>query len=273
MAIIAILAGIMSLAVSGFVRDARIETNNEKARMIYMAFQDILIDCEVKQDVSMFEPHGVDGERTDDLIGAVVFFRVSDVDINDNANINGLYGLGDEIHIMCMHSNPTANTFGAHPNLCSRSVWMDGSTNLGQDDPASVNNSADHGASYWKKLNTYISKRMDASMDGTYVVAVDLENYQVLSVICRELSDGKDPKTGLYSPSEVHDGRPLSNYINAYTSATVEKEDGSTVTVDFPVQIFLVKDIAQEKNIVKKSGIYIGSYPLGDMLYSNITPK
>ena len=75
-AIIAILAGIMSLAIGGFQRDARIETNNNKAQMIYMAFQDILIDCEVKQDKSIFEGHS--GEDIDGIVGAVVFFRISE---------------------------------------------------------------------------------------------------------------------------------------------------------------------------------------------------
>lgn len=278
MAIIAILAGIMSLAIGGFQRDARIETNNNKAQMIYMAFQDILIDCEVKQDKSIFEGHS--GEDIDGIVGAVVFFRISEKDANNHANKNGTSGLGDEIHVMAMHAGAVTNGgIGGSPNLCSRSFWISGTDNPDADSGPGANDSTVgsefglKGAKRWDKFNTYISKRMDKSMAGTYVVALDLANYQVLSVIYRELENGKDPKTGLYDPSEVGAGNPsLSSYINFYEKGkAVTTLDG--VSVEFPVRTFLVKDVAQEKDIVKKSGVYIGAYPLGDSLYKDVTAK
>lgn len=274
MAIIAILSMIVSGAISGYRRDALIETNNEKARLIYMAFQDILIDCEVKQDKSIFEGHS--GEDIDGIIGAVVFFRISEKDAAGNANINGNAGLGDEIHVMAMHKNAVTNGgVSGISALCSRSFWINGTANPGADSGPGANNSPAtsefglKGAKRWEKFNTYISKRIDNTMAGTYVVALDLQNYQVLSVIYRDLKEGQDPKTGLYDPSEVSDGMPLQNYINGYTSAT--DVNGNSVT--FPVMTYLVKDLDHEKDIAKKSGIYIGAYPWGDSLYNGITPK
>ena len=43
MAIIAILAGISSLAIQGFVRDSRIESANSNAQLVYTAVQNALI--------------------------------------------------------------------------------------------------------------------------------------------------------------------------------------------------------------------------------------
>lgn len=53
--IIAILAGISSIIINGFQRDAKLETNNNKAQMIHTGFQNILIQCEIKNDYSMFD--------------------------------------------------------------------------------------------------------------------------------------------------------------------------------------------------------------------------
>ena len=57
--IIVILAGISSMVVSGFQRDARIETNNNKAQMAYSGFQNILIQCEIKQDSTIFDADAI----------------------------------------------------------------------------------------------------------------------------------------------------------------------------------------------------------------------
>lgn len=261
------------MAIQGFLRDARLETANNRAQMIYTAFQDIVMDCEIKQDKSIFEGH--DGEDSSDIVGAVVFFRISRTDADGHRNKNDLTGLGDEIHVMAMHKNGVTNGGVAGiQGLCSRSFWIDGTQNPRANSGSGANNSpatsifGEKGAKRWDKFNSYIAGRMDNSMDGTYVVSIDLVNYQVISVVCRDLVDGRDPKTGLYDPSEVISGSPvLSNYINGYDSATYI--DGGSVS--FPVRAYIVKDLNQEKDIYKKTGVCVGSYPLGDMLYTGIS--
>ena len=49
-AIIAILAGTLNLATQGLVRNARRETANDNAHLLFTGFQNILTQCEIKQD-------------------------------------------------------------------------------------------------------------------------------------------------------------------------------------------------------------------------------
>lgn len=276
LAILTVLAGVSSIAIVGFIRDARIETANDRARIIFSAVQEMVTECEMKQDNSVFEPRGLktgfDAEKTNDIVGAIIFFRICERDFEGYRNKNGNIGLGDEIHIMTTHSTPVTHSFGAGPNMCSMSVWMEGSTNPNKTNAGygGCNADGDHGASYWKKFDKYIGGRIDTSMEGTYVVSVDLTDYQVLSVITRDVVNGWDPKTGLYDGGEVSDGKPLCNYINNYDTQFTAF-DGTTVTL--PQRTFLIKDIAQEKDISDRKGITVGCYPLGDTLYSNVTAK
>lgn len=275
MAIIAILAAIASLGVSAFARNARLETLNDRAQLVYMAFQDMLTDCEINQDNSIFEPRGKEGaESTDDILGAVVFFRISQYDHNGYENVSGAAGLGDEIHLMTKHKNTPTNEFIAGTKVCSRSVWPDSSTNPGITDGSygGYNPSADHGASYWEEFNKYISGRLDASAEGTYVVSVDLENYQVLSVICRNVpTDGKDPKTGLYDAGEVADSsKALGNFILPYGEGDNTLTSGGATVVP-PQRTYILKNIDHQRDISKKGGVDIGAYPYGDSLYDNVT--
>ncbi len=273
--IIGILAAIISSLMSGFVRDARIETNNDKARMIYTAFQNMLIDCEINQDNSIFEGHS--GANTDDIIGAVVFFNIADTDFEGNPNLNGNIGVGDEIHVMCKHKgNCGFGGIAGDPKLCSKSAWISGSTNPNITDGsyggAITVAEKPEAAKRWEKINQYISKNIDATMGGSYVVWLDVENYQVLGVLYRELDNGRDPKTGLYNPSEVNhngvSGIPLNTCINYQDHAI---PIGSTTSVTFPVRTYLIKDVEHEKEIIRKKGVYVGCYPFGDFVYSDIT--
>lgn len=274
-AIIVILMGILNLSMQAYIRNAKLEALNDRAQLVYMAFQDMVVDCEIKQDRTLFEPRGEAGdENKDDVIGAIIFFRISQYDYNGHPNVNGAIGLGDEIHIMTTHKNAVGHTFGAGPNICSISVFAPGSTSPEITDGAGANGYSDHGASYWNKLNKYISGRLDESATGTYAVSVDLENYQVLSVICRDISgDGRDPKTGLYSQWEVADqNKALGKYINFYSDEgghSLTTIDGATLTP--PQRTYIIKNTEHQREILEKSGVSVGAYPYGDSLYSNVT--
>lgn len=278
-AIISVLAGVMNLATQGLVRNARLETLNDRAQMVYMAFQDMVLDCEIKQEYTFFEPRGKlsgsAGETTSDITGAVVFFRISEKDHSGYSNVNGSVGLGDEIHVMTTHKNSVTHKFIAGvDNICSISVWAPGTTNplATSSTYGGANHTPDHGATYWEKFNKYISGRMDASAAGTYVVSVDLENYQVLSVICRNVTyDGRDPKTGLYDGGEVDDpSKALGNYIIPYENGGNVLTVGS-LTVKPPQRTYILKDKQHQRDISKKVGVDIGAYPYGDDLYDNVT--
>ena len=274
-AIIVVLMGIMSLAIQGFRRDSAIETNNNKAQMVFTAFQDIVTECEIKQDSSMFEPHYNFGPAShpaseqdtmySDITGAVVFFRISEEDVQGRSNMNGSVGLGDEIHIMCAHENPTSMDFTGTGHICSMSVFPEG-TSL--NDGSGVNGSDDNGAAKWNKFNTMLAGRIDPSMTGTYCVSVDLVNYEVRSVICRDLVDGKDPKLGLYEPTEVGGvGVALNSCISYGDSVT--PIGGSPITL--PCRTFFIHNNSEQKDIFKKTGVAVGCYPFADDVYSSFS--
>lgn len=272
-AIISVLAGVLNMAIQNYVRNAKLETLNDRAQMVYMAFQDMLIDCELKQDLSMFDPRVEAGDSAvDDIIGAVVFFRICGEDVYGHRNMRGSMGLGDEIHIMTTHRNTIH--YGITPNICSMSVWPEGSSDPCITTGAGANGYPDHGASYWNKYNHYIAGRMDETATGTYVVSLDLENYQVISVICRSVGpDSKDPKTGLYSEWEVADSnKALGKYINYYSDEGGHslKEKGTGIEIKPPQRTFILKNTDQQRAISSKVGVDMGSYPYGDTLYSNV---
>lgn len=292
-AIIGILAGIMSVVMNGFARDNRLETNNAKAKVIYDAFQDILIDCEVKQDKSMFDPHynsarggspnHVEAEwqtMYKDIESAVLFFRISETTAGGASNTNKGVGLGDEIHIMCKHKNDTNMDMSGTKKICSNSVWNkapDGSANP-NNTGSGANVSDDGGYEKWKFFDTAISGRIDDSMQGTYVVWLDLENYQVLSVISRELVGGKDPKTGLMDRNETSESgvAPLCDYIPYFDKVVSNGKD-----ITLPNRVCWVKNIQHQEDIAKgvtrspKVGdgelVYVGCYPFYDDVYDGDT--
>ena len=274
-AIITVLSGILSLAINGFRRDARIETNNKKAQMVYTAFQDILIDMEVSQDTSMLDVRGELADPSISVKGAILFFRISDMSSQGHAYTQGSSGLGDEIHIMTAYSGNVPNGgIGGQGNVASGSVWIDlnapenvsgyaGYNNYSKD----KNGNDDGGATLWNKWNTAVAGRIDPSMAGSYCVMMDVENYEVKSVICRELVGGRDPKTGLYDPSECtpSGAKPLNNYVGGSNPAIMEVDPGGTPSV--PCRMYFVKNMQAQIDAARNDGVYMGCYPF----YNNIT--
>ena len=274
-AIIGIIAGMMSIVMRGFRRDAMIETQNDNARMVFTAFQDFLIDCEIKQDLSMFDVRGELSNPAISAKGAVVFFRVSETASNGTPNKNGSAGLGDEIHIMTAYSGSVPNGgIGGQANIASGSVWIDGTTqnvggHSGYNDYSKNPNTGvtDGGAYLWDKWNSVIGGRIDRSMTGTYVVMIDLNDYVVRSVICRNLVEGRDPKTGLYDPSEVGSGISLSQFA---TQADHVRPIGGGSTVSLPCRMFFIENMSKEKEAAER-GVYIGCYPFAEDAYESVS--
>lgn len=266
-AIITILAGIISVSVFGMQRDARIESNNYKAQMVFSAFQDVLIDCEIKQDLSMFDVREYDGAYGD-IRGAVIFFRISDTSQTGAKNVNSSTGMGDEMHFMTVYSKPVPHQFiPGVPNLASGSIWVHGTTQNVSSYGGGYNNfssDGDGGSTLWNKWNTAIAGRIDKSMEGTYVVMIDTENYEVRSVICRELINGQDPKTGLYDAGEVGpNGINIAQFAQQADN-NVTLLDGSVATL--PCRMFFIKN-KDSLNKAAKAGAYVGCYPYMEDAY------
>ncbi len=283
MAIIVIMAGIVSLFMNGFVRTNRIETNNAKAKVVYDAFQDILIDCEVKQDKSMFDVRQFNNNYGD-ITGAVMFFRIASSTYNSGTNQNKGVGLGDEIHIMTTYENNVPGPVGI-PTCATGSIWKSGTTlNVSgydgyNDYYTNKLGVKDGGAELWDKWDGLIEGMIDNSMEGSYCVMLDLTNYEVAEVITRELEQGTDPKMGLYdfgTPETKGAEYSLKAYMNMINNGTdLTTLDGRIV--NFPMGTYFVKNVKQQENIAKGmksdksygSNIYIGCYPYFDDVYSD----
>lgn len=65
-AILGILAGTISLAITGFVRDTNIETLNNKAQQAYTSLQNVLIETEIKQNEDFFDAKYIESTSGDD---------------------------------------------------------------------------------------------------------------------------------------------------------------------------------------------------------------
>lgn len=265
-AIITILSGIISLAISGYRRDAKIESLNKQAQMVFTAFQNALIEMEINQDTSMLDVREYNGDYGD-IKGAVVFFRISDKAASGAANLSKSSGIGDEIHIMTAYSAASVpHQFGGPPNMASGSVWKHGTTQnvggyAGHND---YHSDGDGGSSVWNKWNNLLTGNIDPTMAGTYVVVLDTVDYEVRSVICRDLlPDGRDPKTGLYDSSEVPAGvEALSGYTKQADSVT--PKGGSSF--DLPCRTFFVENMNKQVDAAR-NGVYMGGYPFYDSLY------
>jgi len=151
MAIIAILAGIMSLVISGFVRDARIETDQNMAQQAYMGFQNMLTKCEIMQDRECFDADALDGNTTyssNALTYCEIKFIVSEADISGDIEVISTYG-----------------TAGSYTAALS---------------------SGDSGYTSIKKA---IGENLSFSTDGTVKIYADVENYVVDSACYLETTD------------------------------------------------------------------------------------
>ncbi len=150
MAIIAILAGIMSLAISGFQRDARMESDNNKARLAYSGFQNVLMQCEINQDISVFDARAMCSPSKsvagEDLTYAHVVFDMEEGDISGGIRVYGIY------------ANSSSKNQGV---LLSSGKEYD-------------------------KLRKTILSFLDNSFEGVVCAYLDIENYTVDSVMYYE---------------------------------------------------------------------------------------
>ncbi len=150
-AIIGILAAMITLFVGGFQRDARLEANNNRAQMFYTGFQNMITQCEIKQDSTIFD----NASNTDPLQYAVVKFTV---DTSLGSDLNAITNIK-------LAKNASADS----------ALQSDSDT--------------DNSTGNWKKLREAIVKEMSLTFDGTVYVYINCKDYIVDSVCYFESTD------------------------------------------------------------------------------------
>ena len=238
MAIIAILAGILSMFIQGFQRDARLESNNNKAQLVFTGMQNVLIQCEINQDDALFDADDydaagagagadadadadadTDSDTSDkDVIYTQVFFRMKDSKVDDKITVKSFYEGGTN----------------------SKKTAVKGDSTTGK---------------WFTDLEKAIHSFVDNTFEGTCVVYIDYENYLVDSVIYLELGDSANADiTEIDGTSEGSIGAVIYS-LNLYCQETVEPGEPEAK------KFRMLYSISAQETCANDDGIYFGAYP------------
>ncbi|MDE6763952.1 MAG: type II secretion system GspH family protein [Oscillospiraceae bacterium] len=185
-AIIAILAGMISLAMGGFQRDARMEATRNRAQSVYLGLQNVVSQCEIKQNAETFDNVALTGgtpNNIDKITYCTVCFTIQ------NAQ------LSNEVHVK---------------------TETNGGTNGNSDVTL-----ASHANGY-KKVSKAITDNISLTEDGTYIVYIDMANFTIDSVLYFEVPmDYSDAVSAATSFSDIGSsstqGKTLSSLIDQRT--------------------------------------------------------
>lgn len=224
MAIIAVLAGMISLVVTGFQRDARIESNNNKAQLVYTAFQNILINAEIEQNDEVFDVAATD---TANLKYIMFQFGMSDADVDDRITILPQY-------------DATVSSPAPSDAASGRYDILRNDTDSKKKD-------------FFAKAEKAIESYLDSSFEGYAVVYIDFEDYVVDSVIYFEPNVIPSPVTD-YATDVASRISALDDY------ADIHHYSGGTTTYYFR----MLNSLADQKKYYKYVGSHLGCYPKVD---------
>ncbi len=168
-AIIAVLAGTLNLATKGFIRNARLETANDKARLLFTGFQNILTQCEIKQDNTVISPKlESNAVVKDDTLKRIV------------------------IEFKCYDGNVQCFKISGSNNTTTQTLEGDYNTHYGGG-MLKYSDGATKGSS---NLPNAIAGIIDATFDGEAKVYIDYENFEVFA-------------NGISLPADGRSGRRL----------------------------------------------------------------
>ncbi|MBQ8780837.1 MAG: type II secretion system protein [Oscillospiraceae bacterium] len=212
-AILGILAGTISLAITGFVRDTNIETLNNKAQQAYMSLQNVLIEAELKSNEEYFDQAYIgsaSGNATTTpvplMISLEYYIDAGQLDI-DSLKLGKKDSAGSSVHIdykdhkTKQHVKPALNF-----------------------------------------LKKYIEDSISADFTGYVYADIDIENYLVEAVMYTE--------SRTLCPEIV---RGTKSYADVYTKTGTSNK-----------RVFGTADTFSQKNDYKRTGKYVGYYPLMD---------
>ncbi|MCD7729962.1 MAG: prepilin-type N-terminal cleavage/methylation domain-containing protein [Oscillospiraceae bacterium] len=159
-AIIAILSGISSVFIQGLVRDARLETANNKAQQVYAAVQNMLIEFEINQDYSPIDADVLDGgsaSTTADYVN--LSFEIKDGVMK-----------GDDVTVQNVNKSKSYT-------YSSSCVFPSASSPANDEERA------------FQKLAKYLSDNLADNFTGYAYVGIDMTNWVVDTVMFSENVD------------------------------------------------------------------------------------
>lgn len=224
MAIIAILAGTLSMFIQGFQRDARLESNNNKAQLLFTGMQNQLIQCEINQDRSLFDAgaHYSTPVYTDKNLAYVeLFFQMKEGKVSDTIYVYSKYSNGSTLVPAGLDATRTST---------STSAWH-------------------------AELEKAILSFVDNTFEGVCAVYIDYEDYLVDSAIVVENGSAGNVDLKVYTTGSNGIGQ-LMYSLNPY--CPYDKESGETMN---DKQFRLLTSISAQETAIERDGIYFGAYP------------
>lgn len=190
-AIIAILAGMTSLAIMGFVRNANLESVNSKAQQAYASLQNMLIDIEIDGTTEYLDAVYIGSGTESNPTYATLQYYMSNGTIDDSTlNIISTAG--------AVTSDTKYSSFITHDRT-KKAV---------------------------KFLKKSIEDSIESSFTGYVYACIDLTNYVVESVVYSESSTFcKNAVEGSNSYVDIHENPYTNNEVYGISNLIDQKAD------------------------------------------------
>lgn len=234
-AIIAILAGISSIAIQGFVRDANLETADNKAQQVYTAVQNMMIQTEIKQN------------------GKEIFdksFLSSGTESSPAKTYVCLDFMMENGEIVPITTGTTDKEIRLFDNVSDTSPY----SIIWKSAPSSAAEKRNRKA--FDFFEKYLCNNLSEEFTGYCYVCIDLDDYTVVSTVFTEAYDRVKNQPGV---STVN---PITNSMFTKTYTYAGDKSYSVISCDGIVKT--VKGDVTQKDFYKKTGICIGYYPMAN---------
>lgn len=222
-AILSILAGMISIITSGLVRDSRNEAARNVAQEVYTGIQNTLVQLEIKQQGSLLDPSKYGATGT-----ASKYITLDLIMDNGSISNNGLTismgtAAAQKVTLPYSYPNVTSTTDDKEKNF--------------------------------RKLAKYLTDNLSMDFTGYVYAAIDMEDWVVDSVVYVEDYNKVNSAT-----NKINDFIPMFKKKTSGSAAIATASDGR---IPFCKDIFQQRDIysGKEASLLGAAGTAVGFYP------------
>lgn len=224
-AILAILAGMVSIVTNGLVRDSRLETARDKAQTVYTSVQNALIQMEIKQESDLLDPTTYGAGGTFSKYVTLSF-------VMEN-------GLMTDSHDLVINDGTTTATLSYdYPNAVSATTETE---------------------KKFRRLAKYLTDNLAMDFTGYVYAAIDMEDWIVDSVVyVEDFARLEDPA------NSISDFVPMFKTKTGSTSIMTASNGRVPFCEDIYSQkrIYSGKALDDGTFLGKAAGMAVGYYPL-----------